>query len=100
MSGPAALGEGQRIRLPAGVMKSGHSAQTFKPYDPSQVLGDVSPTTPKPAKTPPTADDGPDHAGGDRGCRENYGASLLNALNSREAVPHRPHCNSGDTILN
>jgi YD repeat-containing protein len=43
----AALVEGQRISVPAGVMKNSHNAGTFNPYDPSEVIGDIGPA-PKP----------------------------------------------------
>jgi hypothetical protein len=43
-----ALSEGQRLTIPAGVMKNTHNAGTLKPYDPSEIIGDVNPTTPKP----------------------------------------------------
>jgi hypothetical protein len=42
--------EGQSLTLPSGVMASGHSASTFKPYDPAAALGDTSPTSAKPGK--------------------------------------------------
>ncbi|MEA3064796.1 MAG: hypothetical protein QOJ27_1242, partial [Sphingomonadales bacterium] len=48
MGAANALTEGQRLTIPAGVLKSEHNAATLKPYDPSEALGDVSPTTPKP----------------------------------------------------
>jgi hypothetical protein len=51
MSAPNGLTEGQRITIPAGVMKSHHNSTTFKPFDPSETLGDISPTTPTPQKT-------------------------------------------------
>ncbi|MEM6857035.1 MAG: hypothetical protein AAF559_04115 [Pseudomonadota bacterium] len=31
-------------------MKSSHSASSFKPYDPGEAIGELSPTMPKPAK--------------------------------------------------
>lgn len=48
MTAQAMLVEGQRLIIPAGVIKSGHNAATFRPYDPSGAIGDVSPTTPRP----------------------------------------------------
>ena len=48
MSAANALGEGQRLIVPSGVMRSQHNASTFKPYNPSEVLGDTSPVTPQP----------------------------------------------------
>ena len=50
MSAANALSDGQRLTIPAGVMKSQHNASTFKPYDPSEIIGDTTPSTPKPAK--------------------------------------------------
>jgi len=50
LSGPGALSAGQTIVIPSGVMKSHHSASTFKPYDPAEVLGNTNPTSPKPPK--------------------------------------------------
>ena len=50
VSAANALVEGQRLTLPAGVMKNSHNAGTFRPYDPSEVIGELSPTTPKPPK--------------------------------------------------
>ncbi len=52
MSGHAALVEGQTLTLPAGVTRTSHNASTFKPYDPAEAIGDLSPTAPKPAKKP------------------------------------------------
>jgi len=50
LSGPGAPGAGRTLAIPANVMASGHSAKTFKPYDPARAIGDLSPTNPKPAK--------------------------------------------------
>jgi YD repeat-containing protein len=50
MAAANALSDGQRLTVPAGVMKSHHNASTFKPYDPAEVIGDATPSTPKPAK--------------------------------------------------
>ncbi|MEM1052703.1 MAG: hypothetical protein AAGI28_11475, partial [Pseudomonadota bacterium] len=44
------LAAGQILRLPAGVVRTTHNADTFKPYDPGQAIGELSPTTPKPKK--------------------------------------------------
>lgn len=52
MSANSALIEGQVLTLPAGVTKSAYNASTFKPYDPAEAIGDLSPTTPKPTKKP------------------------------------------------
>jgi YD repeat-containing protein len=50
MSAPNGLSEGQRLTIPAGVLKNHHNASTFRPFDPSETLGDISPTTPQPQK--------------------------------------------------
>ncbi|HYD86007.1 MAG TPA: LysM peptidoglycan-binding domain-containing protein [Vitreimonas sp.] len=50
LSGQSALIEGQTLIVPQGVMKNTHSASTFSPYDPTEVLGDTAPTRPKPPK--------------------------------------------------
>ena len=50
LSGSAALSEGQRLSLPAGVTSSAHNASSFKPYDASEALGNTLPTTPQPPK--------------------------------------------------
>ena len=51
LSGSSTPIAGQTLRLPAGVVKTSHNAGTFKPYDPSEAIGELSPTTPKPAKS-------------------------------------------------
>jgi hypothetical protein len=51
MSASNGLSEGQRLAIPAGVIRNHHNASTFKPFDPSETLGDISPTTPTPQKT-------------------------------------------------
>ncbi|KRC81816.1 hypothetical protein ASE13_05495 [Sphingomonas sp. Root241] len=48
LSAGSALAEGQRLTIPAGVMRSSYNASTFAPYDPAAALGDTSPTTPTP----------------------------------------------------
>ncbi|HEY0148093.1 MAG TPA: LysM peptidoglycan-binding domain-containing protein [Allosphingosinicella sp.] len=55
MSAASALIEGQTLTLPSGVVRSSHTANTFKPYDPSSIIGDVSPTTPLPPTAAPKA---------------------------------------------
>jgi len=52
MSGNVPLVEGQALTLPSGVVRSTHNASTFKPYDPAEAIGDLSPTAPKPPKKP------------------------------------------------
>ncbi|MCW4463815.1 LysM peptidoglycan-binding domain-containing protein [Sphingomonas sp. BT-65] len=50
LAADAPLAEGQTLTLPAGIIRSTHNAQTFKPYDPADIIGDTMPTTPKPPK--------------------------------------------------
>jgi YD repeat-containing protein len=50
ISASNSLFEGQRINIPAGVTRDLHNASTFRPFDPADTIGDVSPTSPKPAK--------------------------------------------------
>lgn len=50
LSGASGLAEGQRLTVPAGVMRSTHNAATFKPYDPADAIGELSPVNPKPTK--------------------------------------------------
>lgn len=50
LAGSTALTDGQTLVIPAGVMKSTHNAKTFTPYDPADIRGNTSPTTPHPAK--------------------------------------------------
>jgi hypothetical protein len=42
-----ALMEGQSLIVPAGVNRNRYDASTFRPYDPSDAIGDASPTNPK-----------------------------------------------------
>jgi YD repeat-containing protein len=48
LSGDTTLTVGQTLSTPAGVNRTGNTAGTFRPYDPSDAYGDTSPTTPKP----------------------------------------------------
>ncbi|MEQ1552377.1 LysM domain-containing protein, partial [Sphingorhabdus sp.] len=50
LSAQAGLIEGSTLILPQGVAKNSHNAGTFQPYDPSEVMGETQPTTPKPPK--------------------------------------------------
>ncbi|MBY0563044.1 MAG: LysM peptidoglycan-binding domain-containing protein [Hyphomonadaceae bacterium] len=50
LTGESALIEGQPLIVPVGVVRSENNATTFKPYDPLEVLGNTSPTAPKPHK--------------------------------------------------
>jgi LysM repeat protein len=50
LSGDGGLTAGQTLRIPPGVMASAHNASTFTPYDPTAIIGNVSPTTIKPPK--------------------------------------------------
>jgi len=49
-SANAALIEGQTLRLPTGVIRNTHNAETFKPYSPGEAIGDTAPTAPQPGK--------------------------------------------------
>jgi LysM repeat protein len=44
--------EGQTLTLPAGVARNGYSADTMRPYNPQEAIGDLSPTNTKPPKKP------------------------------------------------
>ncbi|WP_235364764.1 LysM peptidoglycan-binding domain-containing protein [Sphingomonas sp. ERG5] len=44
----AVLVAGQSLIVPAGVYSNSNSASTFRPYNPSEAQGDLSPTAPKP----------------------------------------------------
>lgn len=44
------LSPGQQLRLPTDVVRNHHNAATFSPYNPSEGLGDVTPTQAKPPK--------------------------------------------------
>lgn len=48
LSGAASLAEGTTLVLPGGVVKSSYNANTVKPYNPAEAIGDLSPTTPAP----------------------------------------------------
>lgn len=50
MTGGGALAAGQSLTIPGGVMNTHHTAETFKPYDPAEAIGNTSPSTPKPPK--------------------------------------------------
>jgi len=50
LTGSGGLAEGRRLSVPAGAIRSHHNASTFKPYDPAETIGDLSPATPKPQK--------------------------------------------------
>jgi YD repeat-containing protein len=47
MTSANALMEGQSLIVPAGVNRNRYDASTFRPYDPSDAIGDASPTNPK-----------------------------------------------------
>jgi hypothetical protein len=49
----ATLSEGQRLTIPAGVQRNTHNASTFRPYDPAEMLGDLSPVNPRSVWTHP-----------------------------------------------
>lgn len=46
----AALIEGQRLTLPTGVVRTAHNADSFRPYDPANAIGDLTPGTAAQAK--------------------------------------------------
>ena len=48
ISGATALAEGRTLTLPSGVIKSSYNATGFKPYNPGEAIGDVTPSTPQP----------------------------------------------------
>src|SRR5215470_8555448 len=50
LTGDTALNEGQQLVIPVGVQRNENNSTTFKPYDPLEVLGNTSPTTPRPQK--------------------------------------------------
>jgi hypothetical protein len=50
LSSDVSLAEGQHLTIPAGVVRNSNRADTFKPYNPAEALGDTSPTTPEPPK--------------------------------------------------
>jgi LysM repeat protein len=50
LSGNASLIEGRSLTLPAGVAKNTHNTDTFRPYNPQEAIGDLSPTNAKPPK--------------------------------------------------
>ncbi|HYD37886.1 MAG TPA: LysM peptidoglycan-binding domain-containing protein, partial [Allosphingosinicella sp.] len=48
LGGNSGLVDGQVLTIPVGVLKNHHNASTFMPYDAGSVLGDLSPTAPRP----------------------------------------------------
>lgn len=50
LSGSSSLVQGQQLVLPAGVTRNTYTADSFRPYDPAQAIGDLSPTAPEPPK--------------------------------------------------
>ncbi len=48
VTGATALVEGRTLTLPGGVVRSTYNANSLKPYNPSEAIGDVTPSTPKP----------------------------------------------------
>jgi hypothetical protein len=54
LSGNGDLKVGQTLAIPSGVQGTHNNAGTFKPYDPSKVVGDTSPNLP----APPAKDSG------------------------------------------
>lgn len=52
LASDATLVEGHPLLIPSGVQRNEHNADTYKPYDPLEVLGNTSPTSPKPVNGP------------------------------------------------
>jgi LysM repeat protein len=52
LSAGVSLIEGRTLMLPGGVAKNSHNADTFRPYNPAEAIGDLSPTNAKPPKKP------------------------------------------------
>ncbi|MFZ2032113.1 MAG: LysM domain-containing protein, partial [Vitreimonas sp.] len=50
LTGDESLVEGTILTIPAGVVRTSNSAQTFTPYDPNETLGSTAPTAAKPPK--------------------------------------------------
>lgn len=50
LSADTTLTEGQTLTLPAGIVRSHSNANTFKPYDAAEAIGNTAPPTPKPKK--------------------------------------------------
>ncbi|WP_447726042.1 phage tail tip lysozyme [Sphingomonas koreensis] len=48
--GSGALAAGTPLSIPGGVIGNHHNADTFKPYDPAEAIGNISPNTPQPPK--------------------------------------------------
>ena len=55
LSGDSTLIVGMTLRLPGGVTNIHNNATTFKPYDPSDALGDTSSTIRAPIELPTTS---------------------------------------------
>jgi YD repeat-containing protein len=55
LSNDSQLVQGQSISLPNKIRNNKNSADTFRPYDPNEALGNLSPTSPKPTKKPKCA---------------------------------------------
>ena len=50
MASNTELSPGQLVKIPGGTERAANAADTFKPYDPSEVVGDTSPFIPQPKK--------------------------------------------------
>ncbi|WP_322966413.1 DUF6531 domain-containing protein [Sphingomonas fuzhouensis] len=48
LTADATLAEGQVLSIPSTVVNRGNTADTWRPYDPAEALGDVQPNTPVP----------------------------------------------------
>ncbi|MBD8679368.1 hypothetical protein [Sphingomonas sp. CFBP 13720] len=49
LTADSAMTTGQVLAVPAGVVRSTYNADSYRPYDPADMLGDLSPVTPTPA---------------------------------------------------
>lgn len=50
LSGSDPLATGRILSIPNKILNSHNSADTFRPYNPNEAIGDISPTSPKPQK--------------------------------------------------
>lgn len=52
LSGDVSFEEGQTVRIPAGIMRNTFNAASLIPLDPSEVPGEITPSTPQPLPQP------------------------------------------------
>ncbi len=50
LTAESTLPEGLPLLIPSGVVRDTNNAQTFKPYDPNEIMGNLSPTATAPPK--------------------------------------------------